>query len=207
MYKLVIFDFDGTLADSAAWVRGAINGVARKYRFRVLEDHEFEELRGKESRAILAHLGVSWWKLPFVARHMRALVARDAHLIGTFPGVHELLAELPRRGITTAIVSSNAEANVRKILGPSAAHVRWYACGAGLFGKRAKFRDVLKWSGVPPEEAVAIGDEARDIEAAVAERITAAAVTWGYATGDLLRAHRPGEVFETVDDMRRALLA
>ncbi len=29
-YRLVIFDFDGTLADSAAWFRGVINGVAQR---------------------------------------------------------------------------------------------------------------------------------------------------------------------------------
>ncbi|MFO0618002.1 MAG: HAD hydrolase-like protein [Polyangiaceae bacterium] len=207
MYRLVIFDFDGTLADSAAWVRSVLNDVARRYRFRVLADHEFDELRGKDTRAILAHLGVSTWKLPFIARHMRARVARDAHLIQTFPGVRELLADLPRRQIVTAIVSSNAEANVRTILGAeTAAHIRHFACGAGLFGKRSKFRDVLRASGIQREHAIAIGDEVRDIEAAAAERIAAGAVTWGYATGELLRAKRPNELFESLDDVRRLLL-
>lgn len=207
MYRLAIFDFDGTLADSARWMRGALNDVARLYRFNVLEDHEFEELRGKDTRAVLQHLGVATWKLPFVARHMRRLVARDAHLIAPFPGVQDLLRDLHERGVLLAIVTSNAEENVRAILGPrTASRIRYYACGAGLFGKRAKFREVLRRSGIAPERAIAIGDETRDIAAAVAERIHAGSVTWGYATADLLRAHRPTEVFDTVEELRRVLL-
>jgi len=206
-YRLVIFDFDGTLADSAAWLRGIINEVARRYRFRTLSDDDFERLRGKTTREILAHLDVSSWKLPFIARHLRGLVARDAHLIPLFPGVHELLARLDAGGVVTAVVSSNAERNVRTILGAeSAARIRHYACGAGLFGKRGKFRQVLRASRVAPEEAIAIGDEVRDLEAALGERIAAGAVGWGYATTEILRAHRPTVLFERFDDMVRALV-
>lgn len=207
MYRLAIFDFDGTLADSAKWMRGALNDVARRYRFNVLADHEFEELRGKDTRAILKQLGVATWKLPFIARHMRKRVARDAHLIAPFPGVHELLRDASDRGLVLAVVTSNAEANVRTILGPaSAARIRHYACGAGLFGKRSKFREVLRKTGIPAERAIAIGDETRDIDAAVAERIAAGAVTWGYASADILRARRPTRMFDTLDELRRVLL-
>lgn len=206
-YRLVIFDFDGTLADSLGWMRGVLHDVARRHRFRAAEDHELEELRGKDTRAIMAHLGVSAWKLPFIARDMRRRAAREAHRIRPFPGVHELLAELAREGRLTAVVSSNAEANVRAVLGPeSAARVRFYECGAGLFGKRPRFRRVLRRSATPPAEAIAVGDEARDIEAAVGEGIAAGAVTWGYATSELLRAHRPTAMFDDMDELRRFLL-
>jgi phosphoglycolate phosphatase len=206
-YRLVIFDFDGTLADSLGWMRGVLNDVARRHRFRTAEDHELEELRGKDTRAIMAHLGVSPWKLPFIARDMRRRAAREAHLIRPFAGVHELLADLAGRGRHTAIVSSNAEANVRAVLGPeSAARVRFYACGAGLFGKQAKFRRVLRRSGTAPVDTIAIGDEARDIQAAAGEGIASGAVTWGYATPELLRAHRPTVMFDDSDVLRRFLL-
>ena len=206
-YRLVIFDFDGTLADSLGWMRGVMNDVARRHRFRAAEGDELEELRGKDTRAIMAHLGVSPWKLPFIARDMRRRAAREALRIRPFPGVHELLAELAREGLLVAIVSSNAEANVRTVLGPeSAARVRFYECGAGLFGKRAKFRRVLRRSATPPGQAIAVGDEARDIEAATGEGIAAAAVTWGYATADLLRAHRPTVMLDDLGELRRLLL-
>ena len=57
------------------------------------------------------------WKIPFIARHMRQLVARDAHLIGLFQGVDALLSGLAECDVGIAIVTSNSEANVRRILG------------------------------------------------------------------------------------------
>jgi phosphoglycolate phosphatase len=73
-YRLIIFDFDGTLADSRDWMRGVFNGVARRYRFRTISEAEMEMLRGHDNRAILRYLGVPGWKLPFIANHMRRLM-------------------------------------------------------------------------------------------------------------------------------------
>ena len=70
-YRLVIFDFDGTLSDSAAWMRRTINQVADRYRFKRIQDHEFALLRGRDNRAIVRHLGVPAWKMPLIANHMR----------------------------------------------------------------------------------------------------------------------------------------
>ena len=77
-YALAAFDFDGTLADSFPWFAGVLNGVADRYGFRCTRPGEAEGLRGLEAGAILDHLGVARWKLPFIARHMRRLAARDA---------------------------------------------------------------------------------------------------------------------------------
>jgi phosphoglycolate phosphatase len=83
--------------------------------------------------------------------------------------------------------------------------VRHYACGADLFGKRSKIREVLKEARVPPPSAISIGDEIRDIEAAAAEGIATGAVTWGYASADALRARAPTAMFHSVDELARAL--
>lgn len=207
-YRLVIFDFDGTLADSAGWMRASINDVARRYRFKSVPDHEVDALRDLDTREVLRRLEVSWWKLPFIARHVRRRMARDAHRIAVFEGVPELLAELSERGIEIAVVTSNAEANVRTILGPETSrHIRTFQCGAGLFSKRPKLRRALRRAGVRAHEALAIGDEVRDLDAAHAEGIPTGAVSWGYATPGRLRAQRPTVMFESVEDMRRLLLA
>jgi phosphoglycolate phosphatase len=207
-YDLVIFDFDGTLADSADWTLGILNQVAARYGFRQVSEAEKAMLRGWDNRAIVRYLGVPAWKLPLIARHMRALAARDAGRIRLFPGADALLARLHAAGVRIAIVSSNAEANVRRILGPAnAALVSHYACGASIFGKAAKFRRVLRASGIPRERALSIGDEARDIEAAAAARLPCAAVTWGYATPELLRSRGPAFVFGSIDEIGAALAA
>ncbi len=207
-YRLAIFDFDGTLADSAEWFRGVINGVAERYGFRRVSEADFAALRRQDNRAIIRHLGVPAWKMPLIARHMRALAARDAAAIPLFPGTPDLLRALKAQGVTIAVVSSNAEANMRAILGPeTAALVDLFEGGASLFGKAAKFRRVLRRTGVPAREAIAIGDEARDIEAAAAAGIAAGAVAWGYADPDLLRERAPAHLFERMEDIPPALAA
>jgi phosphoglycolate phosphatase len=201
-YRLIIFDFDGTLADSRDWMRGVFNQVARRYRFRTISEAELEMLRGHDNRAIMRYLGVPGWKLPFIANYMRGLVAAQADQIPLFPGVDETLRRLADGGLMLAIVSSNSEANVRRILGSAnAARITHYACGASLFGKAAKFRQVVKRSGIPPSETLCIGDEARDIEAAASSRLASGAVTWGYATADLLKAQRPTLMFSALDEI------
>ena len=57
-YRLVIFDFDGTLADSADWFIGMANEVARRFRFRQISDDEVAMLRGRSSRDVVAYMRV-----------------------------------------------------------------------------------------------------------------------------------------------------
>lgn len=201
-YKLIIFDFDGTLADSGAWFAGTLNDVADRFGFRRVSEAELQRLRGCDTRAVMRHLGVPSWKLPLIARHMRARVAAQAACIPLFAGTPALLRGLADRGVPLAIVSSNSEDNVRRILGDEAAAlIRFYACGASLFGKAAKFRRAIKWAGVSADEAIAIGDEARDIDACAEARIDSGAVTWGYATAALLSERRPTLLFDKMDDI------
>lgn len=203
--RLVLFDFDGTLCDSAGWFRSVYGGVARRYRLRAVADHEFEALRALPPRALLAHLGVPAWKLPLIAAHMRRLAARDAAALRLFPGAADALARLDAAGTRIAIVTSNGEATVRRVLGPAlAARVAVFACGAGLFGKPAKIRAVLRRAGVEAAEALAIGDEARDIEAARAAGVPCGAVLWGYGAPALLRGLAPDHLFSRWEDVLAA---
>lgn len=197
--RLVIFDFDGTLCDSAGWFCGVYNGVARRFGLREVGEDEFEALRGLSSRDLVRRLEVPTWKMPLIAAHMRKLAARDAGALRLFPGVPEMLTAFDRAGLSLAIVSSNAEANVRGVLGPGLSGlVGYFGCGASLFGKQAKFRAALRRMGVAPAQALAIGDEQRDIESARAVGLATGAVGWGYASPDLLLTMGPDWFFEDV---------
>src|SRR4051794_19506556 len=205
--RLAIFDFDGTLADSFSWFLGVVNRLADEHRFRRIEEHEIETLRGLAAGQVVAHLGVPAWKLPGVARSMRQQMARDIDHITLFPGVDRLLQGLARREIRIAIVTSNSIRNVRQVLGPgNAALIQHYACGVSLFGKQAKLRAILRRSGFSAAEAICIGDEVRDLEAAHAAGIAFGAVSWGYTNPEALRAHAPQEVFASPEEILRKLV-
>ena len=200
--RLVIFDFDGTLSDSGDWFLSVVDELARKFRFRTVQPDEVDMLRNKSSRDVIAFLGISKWKLPLIARHVRRLVGRNAHQIELFPGTPDLLEQIAATGVKIALVTSNAEANVRKILGPEhAARIDCFACGSSLFGKAPKFRRVLKKMGVKPGEVLAVGDETRDIDAAREVGMRAGSVLWGYAAEELLIAMRPDVRFRTPQDI------
>ena len=201
-YDLAILDFDGTLADSAELFFAAYDGVAARFGLRRATRAELEGLRALGTREILRRLDVPMWKLPLIARDMRRRMATDIAGIALFPGIAEALAALDARGVTLAIVSSNAEANVRAVLGPElAALISHWACGSGLFAKPKKLRRVLRASGVAPARTIAIGDETRDAEAARAVGIAAASVLWGYAAPEALLAMAPTLVFREVGEL------
>ncbi|WP_374471760.1 HAD hydrolase-like protein [Phenylobacterium sp.] len=206
--RLIIFDFDGTLADSAAFMFGLFGELARKHGLRQVSDAEIAMLRGRSNREVLAYLRCPLWKLPGIARDARRMGAAGADRIRLFDGVPELFSALAARGAKVAIVSSNAEATIRRILGPVlAGQVAAYACGASLFGKAAKFREVVERCGVAPAETLCVGDEVRDIDAARDAGLACAAVTWGYATAEVLEAHRPDVTFDAVSALTAALSA
>ena len=201
-YRLAVFDFEGTLADSFPWFIGVLNGVADRYGFNRVRADEVERLRGYDARQIMRHLRVPSWKLPFIANHMRQLMARDVDGIRLFDGVPDMLRSLNDRGVTVAIVSSNSVENIRRILGAEVAGlVAHYGCGASLFGKAVKFRKMLGKTGVPADLAIGIGDEVRDIDAARKVGMGCAAVAWGYARGDALAARKPDRLLTRVEEI------
>lgn len=200
--RLVIFDFDGTLSDSGDWFLSVVDELARRFRFRTVAPDEVDMLRNKSSRDVIEFLGISKWKLPLIARHVRRLVGRNAHQIELFPGTPDLLEQVAASGVKIALVTSNAEENVRKILGPvHASRIDFFACGSSLFGKAPKFRRVLKKMGVKPHEVLAIGDETRDVDAAREVGMRAGSVLWGYAAEELLIAMEPDVLFRTPQDI------
>lgn len=201
-YQLAIFDFDGTLADTVPWFAGVVNHVADRYGFKRVEERDHDMLRGYPPRRLLEVLGVPLWKVPLIAYHLRGLLARDIDQISLFDGVDQLLSRLSRAGVRLAVVSSNSYQNVRQVLGPDNVRlVETFACGVSLFGKAAKLRGVLGKCEVPRRDAIYIGDEVRDIEAAREAGVASGAVAWGYNTVEALEACAPSQIFITVDEI------
>lgn len=201
-YRLALFDFDGTLADSFPWFTTVVNDAADKFGFRRIAPDEFDSLRGKSAREMIAHCGVSTWKLPFIASYMRKRKAQDLDKVKLFADAAATLRRLHEAGVVLAIVSSNSEANIRAMLGPeTAALIAHYQGGASLFGKGKMFKAVLRKSGINANEAICIGDELRDLDSARSTSIAFAAVTWGYTHGAALRMQKPEHVCGTFDDL------
>jgi phosphoglycolate phosphatase len=200
--NLAIFDFDGTIADSAAWFGSALNELARRNGFREVSAEQREMLRSRSAREIFAYLEIPSWKLPLIVRQLRQIAARDVAQISTFPWVPDIFEALRSRGISIAIVSSNTKANVRRVLGAEmASMVEQFGTGAPLFGKAAKINGVIKRCASSTALTTSIGDEVRDVEAARALGIRSLAVTWGYATAPALEAAQPTRLVHAPEEL------
>jgi phosphoglycolate phosphatase len=204
--RLVIFDFDGTLADSFGWFLDVGDALADRHRFDRLDRSDLDRLRTLDARQMLKQHRVPLWKLPLIARDARKLMARDVERMPLFDGVRPALARLAAGGTRLAIVTSNSRANVLRVLGPdTAARISAFECGVSLFGKPRRLRRVLRTTDIPAAEALYVGDELRDAVAARAAGIPFGAVSWGYAHPDTLRARSPARIFERVEDLASCL--
>lgn len=201
-YKLAIFDFDGTLGDTLGWMLDTSDALADKFGYRKIDRSQLDQLRHLSAREMMKVQKLPALKLPAIAAHFQKLMTADAGRIAMFEGVPEMLHTLHASGVRLAIVSSNSEENVRIILGPELCGlVSMFNCGASMFGKAPKFRKVLKRLGVKPGEAISVGDEIRDLDAAREVGLATGVVCWGYTAPDALKAQKPDHVFETMGEI------
>lgn len=205
--RLVIFDFDGTLADSFGWFLRAYDEVAEALGLRRIVAEEVPALRSEPPSALLRHFGVPAWRVPQLALRLRRLQARDIAQIRLFEGIGAMLGDLAARGTMLAIVTSNDSPNVRTVLGGHAAHFAHLACGAAVLGKRTKLCQVLRASGMLPGDALCVGDELRDLDAAQEAGIPFAGVSWGFADPAALHARGAAMVFSSPADILDRLAA
>jgi phosphoglycolate phosphatase len=197
-YRLAIFDFDGTLADSLPFFISVFNQIADEHGFRHVSAAQAQDLRHQDTRTIMRHVGMPAWKLPLASRSFIGLMRENTARIPLFEGVQEALHGLERAGVRLAIVSSNSEQNVRLVLGPRlSALFGHYECGMSMFGKAGRIRKVVQRASVPAAQALYVGDQVPDADAARRAGVAFGAVSWGYAPIEALRRVAPEREFGT----------
>jgi phosphoglycolate phosphatase len=197
-YKLAIFDFDGTLADSFPFFISVFNTIADQHGFRRIDPERVDGMRHHTTREMMRQIGMPAWKLPLASRSFMAMMQDSADSIHLFDGIDAAVRALAGSGMRLAIVSSNSEHNVRRILGQGLVPlISRFECGMSIFGKASKIRQVIRQSGVAPADAIYIGDQRTDAQAARNAGAAFGAVHWGYATIEALRQHDPDLEFTT----------
>jgi phosphoglycolate phosphatase len=204
-YPLVIFDFDGTLADSLPFFLQAQQDLAQRHGFEAASGERMEALRHLDARALLRELGIPAWKLPAMIADFLAAM-RHAPPVPLFPGIADTLTQLHDRGVRLAILTSNSADNVPRVLGAELMGViEFLDGGAHVLGKHRRISRMLKQARVASTEAIYVGDQLSDGEAARRAGVAFGAVGWGYSHPDALRASGPGEFFASVEELGRML--
>lgn len=204
MYSLVIFDFDGTLADSLPFFLSVVNELALTHGFLTVSADDVPRFRQLPARQIMRELQLPLYKLPRVSQQFMQLMRRNACHISLFAAVEQELHYLASQGVQLAMVSSNAKDTIQQLLGPelTALFCR-LECGMSMLNKAQRLRQLLKRLGVAPSQAIYIGDQTTDALAAQKAGIAFGAVSWGYNSIDALRALSPQHEFTEVHAWRQ----
>jgi len=178
---LLIFDFDGTLANTIGAGIAIYNEIAPSYGLRTVTAEEVRELRKLNTRALLDELGISRLLVVKLGAHIRRLLHDRMGEVEMIRGMDASIRDLSDEGFRLGIITSNSADNVRTVLRHFGLLERFLFIEAGvsLFGKPHRIASALKKTGIPASLAMYVGDETRDMEAARKTRVSGVAVCWG----------------------------
>lgn len=202
MTKVIIFDFDGTLADTIDILLSITNRLSAEFGFKSATKEELAQLSNLNSWQILQYSGISIFKFPLLIRRLKAELHSELPHIQLFPGIKEVLLELKKRGFQLGIITSNSRENVWTSLETNGLQgIFTFIYSGSTFGKHKVINKWLRRENINPEQVVYVGDEIRDIDAAKKTGIKVIAVGWGFNSQEALAAHNPDFLIERPQEL------
>jgi phosphoglycolate phosphatase len=195
MPQFILFDFDGTLVDSKEVAVAVYNQLARQQGYKTVTAAETEALRQSTIPQRARLLGVPLYKIPFLAATFLRLYKEADDKLFPFDGIREMLAGLKARGYRLAIVSSNSEANIRRLLDRhQIPDIEAVYSSTNIFGKDTVIRRFLKTYRLQPSDVLYVGDEHRDVVACKKCGVPVVWVGWGYDSAGVVLPEKPDYV-------------
>lgn len=199
--KAVIFDFDGTIADSLMLVISVFRDLTGWQGGQTPE--EISRLRRLPLSKVVKEVRVPLYQVPSLLVRGRKVMSHRITEVPLVEGMTEAIRALHQQGYQLFVMSSNSTQNVERFLrfhGLSKYFNTVYG-GIGLFNKAAALRRVIRQNHLDRSRCAYIGDEHRDIEAAHKVHVKSIAVPWGYNDPDLLQAHKPFALVQEPQDI------
>jgi len=182
---VLIFDFDGTIADT-------INFIRTVFDFPEMKNIDWEELKDKGAREAFRSLGVSLAEIPFILKKARNLLYKEVEKIKPIEGMEKALLEIKKRSSQIGILTSCSRKTVEKFLQINNLNFFDFIYSEGdIFNKAKRLNGLLKEKRLDPQCVFYIGDETRDVEAAKTAGVKTIAVTWGFNSEKILRKQSP----------------
>ncbi len=207
--KYIIFDFDGTIADTFPLIRKLFMRLKDEYKEYASEEFDLDEVRNKDAREILRKFKIPIYKLPpiisRVKKEMQIEIPKEA---GTFPGIKRVLENLSKK-YRLGILSSNSEENIKLFLSRNnlSSYFDFIYSDSSLFGKDKTIKAMLKDRKINPREMIYVGDEQRDILACRKLKIPIIVVTWGFNSEEFLMKEKPAYIARKPEDVERIVPA
>lgn len=199
----IIFDFDGTIADTLDLGIEIFNRIAPEYNCLPVGPEEREMFRTKKPQELFETYGVSRLKLLTLMLRIRKEMRRHVSETKPFTGMDAALREISNSGYRMGILTSNSVENVRKFLEINnlTTLFDFIYSGRSFLGKEKVIRKLLIHEKLSKDSVVYVGDETRDIEASRAAGIPVIAVSWGLNSRDLLASLAPDQIADKPEDL------
>ena len=203
--KAVIFDFDGTIADSFEIFLESLQEVLK--RPKPLTPDEIAELRGSSIREIINKLKVKKWQLPTLVIKGRRTVARKMGRVEVFSGMPDTISKLNQSNYKLFILSTNDKNAVDDFLRRYKLedYFNGTFAGTSIFGKAKRLKSLLANEDLVANRCIYIGDETRDVEAAKEAGMKCIAVEWGYSAPETLKSYNPDIIASNPSDLVAAV--
>ena len=211
--KAVIFDFDGTIADTYQAIVDITNSLASEFGYKSLSQEEISFLKNLSSREIIKQSEISLFKLPFLVRRVQKELGKQIQELTPIPGMTQVLQELKNQDYILGIVTSNIENNVIAFLQKNELdnYFDFINSGTTIFGKHRIINKLIKKHHLSNKEVIYVGDETRDIRSARKSDVGIIAVGWGFNSVQVLAEHNPdylvfnpGELLQIINTWDKA---
>lgn len=195
----IIFDFDGTIANSLPLAVDIIN------KWGIADELDLEKARKDGIKKTLTELDLSKVKLAYYLAKARKIMSQRINEIQIFDGMSDVIDQLSKKH-RLGILTSNSSENVESFLkNNDLQKFNFIYAEYDLFGKSNKLRKIIKEQSLSIDETVYVGDETRDIEAAKDAGIRSIAVTWGYETKEVIEKADPDIVISKPSELLNIL--
>lgn len=190
--KTILFDFDGTLAETMMLIYRVFNQLAKVYRYQPLKEEDIDVVRRLNIHEFIEYVKISPWKIPFVAIHARWLMHEDIHEVHPPAGLVEVLNQIHDSGLYNMdILTSNRRKNVEKFL--SEHSLGWFDeihVTRSILSKKRRVKKYIREKGIDPDSLYYVGDTSVDVESARLAGVHSVAVSWGLNKEEaLVRTH------------------
>ncbi len=202
MAKTILFDFDGTIADTVPAGVLVFNQLAREHDFSEITPENSDLLREKSPRGAMRMLSVSLFRVPFVIRALRQGITLALPGLKVLEGMKPVLYSLKERGYHLGIISTNSQENVKQFLANNElVFFDYIEGGIGLFRKASAIKKFIVREELQDQDVIYVGDEIRDIEAAKKNNIMSVGVTWGINSRVGWESAEPNFIIDTAEEL------
>lgn len=206
MISTILFDFDGTIADTLPFAEKIILDVSQTYTNRQISKEELENMRDFSIQEVFSRMHVPFYKLPLLMRDVKKYLHERRDTFNPIKDMPSVLKKLKQKGFYLGILTSNNKPFVNSFL--QRHNIDFFDAihtGTSLFGKARVINAFLEKNRTPKQATLYVGDEIRDIEAAKKAKIPIIAVTWGLNSKKGLLRFKPDYIAENPEDIAAIL--